>query len=173
MTAAVVIAFARTALRPPAIVDGTVTIRYPLPVRLFLLTGVVFFTVLSVGALWPLLAGAATAKQVRDAWAVLVFLPFAAVLCAELRVRLDLDLVGIRGQTAYRGRRAIAWADVVAVRWSRFHKWFVLVDRHGTKVRISRFMHGHQAVSAMLRETVPAPVWEKAVAAWERDTRSL
>ena len=171
-TAAVLAAFARVAMRPPTAQSGDVVVlRYPRALRWFLLLAVAFLSALLISVLWPLFAGNATDKDVRSAaLGVPMSLLFIVFASCEGRVMLAVDHAGIGGRTAFRGQRRVAWRDVVDVRWSKRNHWFVLVDRHGTKVRVHRFLQGHAAVPARLREHVPEPVWRDAVAAWERAT---
>jgi hypothetical protein len=172
LTAAVLAAFAGFAMRPAAAQSGDVVVlRYPKALRWFLLLAVAFFSAALIGVLWPLFAGNATDKDVRNAaLGIPMSLLFIVFASCEGRVTLAVDHAGIGGRTAFRGQRRIAWCDVVDVRWSKLMFWFVLVDRHGTKVRVNGFLQGHAAVPARLREHVSEPVWRDAVAAWERTT---
>jgi hypothetical protein len=101
------------------------------------------------------------------------FFVLCAVLIFMLRVTLQVDREGIRGMTAFRGERNIAWRDVAAVKWSPFNKWLVIVDRQGSKLCVSILMQGHQAAVMALRQHVPEPVWSKAVAAWEKAPKNM
>jgi hypothetical protein len=94
---------------------------------------------------------------------------FTALLVAsvaEMRVHLALDGDGIRGRTAFRGQREIAWKDVTEVTWNGGCQWWRLRDRHGNTLRISGWLPGQAIVVRMLQECVPRDVWADAVAAW-------
>lgn len=104
-------------------------------------------------------------------WRLAVFgIPLFTVLLVaavgEMRIHLALDGDGIRGRTAFRGHRAIAWNDITEVKWNGVGCWWRLRDRHGTTLRISGWLPGQTLVVRMLQTSLPDAVWADAVAAW-------
>lgn len=173
LTMAVMAGFAAYARKQPPLAEGKAELAYPPVMRGFLWFATAFFAAGVGYCCWALLGGATEPKDVRGA---MLGLPLSLLLLVpsycERRVALQMDLEGIRGRTSFRGQRAIAWADVVAVTWSRGNYWWKLRDRHGNTLRLSGFLRGQEAIVAMLQAKVPERVWTKAVAAWRQMVRS-
>ena len=169
VTLAVLGGILKLARRDAPIVEGAVVLRYPLALRILLwfAGGLFFGAAVAVGVAVAL--GAADAKLQRVAW---LFVPMGLLLgpagLLEPRVCLQLDGDGIRGRTAWRGRRAIAWSEIAEVRWSTLNNAFVLRARNGAKLSVSRFLQGHEAVVAALEAKVPEPLWRRAVDRYAR-----
>jgi hypothetical protein len=157
------------ARRDPRIEEGVIVLRYPLPMRVFLWVAGSLALLVVGWMVTDLLSGTPDPIIAQHVWWMLpVFAFMAVVALVEPRVQLKLDGDGIRGQTAYRGRRELAWQDLVCVRWSLYNNWFVSRDRHGETLRISRFLHGHEALPAMLERTVAEKVWKAAVRGYQQ-----
>src|SRR5262245_63559857 len=113
LTAAVLAAFARVAMRPPVAQSGDVVVlRYPKALRWFLLFAVAFLFALLIGVLWPLFAGNATDKDIRSAaLGIPMSLLFIVFASCEGRVTLTVDHAGIGGRKAVRRQRRLGAAD--------------------------------------------------------------
>lgn len=166
LTNALLERFARQARGTPDVQDGKVVLQYPKAMRWFLWSGAAFFALVILGAWFD---GVMSGRGFRVAWlASGVLGTLVVATSAEASVRLLLDAHGIGGRTAFRGRRAIAWRDVESVGYSLGNRWFVLMDRHGERLRVSTLLQGHQALIAALETHVPEAVWRGAVASWRR-----
>lgn len=106
----------RACTRDPVFRDGVVVLRYPKSRRAFLGLGSLFFLALLVGLVWAVIDDPSDPKALRVAWVGVPFAALFAFACwREGRVRLELDGDGIRGRTAFRGRRAVSWAGLDSV----------------------------------------------------------
>lgn len=177
LTAAVLAYLVKLAARPPDVQGDVLVLRYPRVLSVIVWVGIVVFGGGAIAVSIPLVMGTASAKDERTAVfalpTCLVFLAGFVAGLREMRVTLHVDREGIRGRTAFRGHRSIAWREVAEVKWAPANKWLVLVDRSGNKLRVSILLRGHEAVVMALREHVPEPVWRKAVAAWEQAPKNL
>ena len=67
------------------------------------------------------------------------------------------------------------WTGIVTAAvtsaWSKGNNWFVLRDRGGEVLRLSRFLHGWQAMVAALEAKVDPKVWRAAVQAQAQPAR--
>lgn len=162
-------AMARSARQPPVVTGDAIVLRYPRGLRWFLW----FSAVLMLGMLaWLVFEVASEDRDpgiVRLAWfGIPLFGVLGAVSLREPRVRLEIDGDGIRGETAFRGRRELAWRDLASVRYSPTWNWFVLRDRDGRLLRVSPFLRGSEALFAALEAKVPDRIWSEALGAWRR-----
>jgi hypothetical protein len=110
----------------------------------------------------------ATAKEVAPAAMATLLLPLFVGIVCEARVCLKLDGNGVRGRTAFRGYREVAWVDVVQVKFSAALGSWVLRDRRGEIVRVPRYLVGSEAVVTALETKVDERIWRDAVGAWRR-----
>lgn len=162
----------RVADRPPEIRGDALVLRYPPAVR---------WVMRGAGALLFLLSVLGSISLCESAqgpgeslWLPLVFLPLVALGVApllEARVFYELDAKGLRGRTAFRGRRSIVFAEIAEITWSDTNRWLVLRSRGGERLRISRFLVGQQALWMAIEAKVPAPVWQSARQGYEHSTR--
>jgi hypothetical protein len=169
VTIAVLSALAPLAMRTPEAHQGTTVLQLPKIMRLLVWFGMAFLAAVLAVGIWSLIAGSAAPKDERAMW---LFGPFVLVLVVvafrEMRVHLELDEEGIRGRTAFRGQRAIAWRDVIAVSWSNSGYWFKLTDRQGETLRVSAWLQGHKLVVEKLRQHVQESAWDRAIQQWQR-----
>jgi hypothetical protein len=84
----------------------------------------------------------------RDLWAkVVLFLAFCAgavysfAEAARVHGRFDDD--GIEFYTPWTGLKRENWRDLVSVELNDWRQWYTLSFRTGTKIRLSRYLHGH------------------------------
>jgi len=63
---------------------------------------------------------------------------------------------GLECRSPWRGVRALAWEDVVAVNYSAVNAWFEFVGRDGDRVRAHSFVAGLNDLLAMVEARVPA-----------------
>ena len=169
VTTLVLAALAPLALRAPKRIGDTTELRLPKAMRIVAWLGIAFFSSLLIGLVVMLQIDPDDQKLVRTAHiGVPLFTLLAMGALGELRVRLAFDAEGIGGQTAFRGKRRVAWRDIVDVRWSNAGYWLRLEDRHGTVLRVSAWLQGHHLVVDMLREHVQKQAWEQAVRGWSK-----
>lgn len=158
----------RSAGRTPPVENGVVVLRHSKALRAILACGVLLGAALSAFFVWRCLD---VFEPRRFACAILgapLLLGLAVGACFEFRVRFEIDGDGIRGRTAFRGWRAIAWADLVDVQFSRRWECLVLHDRHGEVLRVHRVLEGSDRIAAILEEKLPEEVWRHAVAEWRK-----
>lgn len=169
VTALVLAALAPLALRAPKRIDDTTELRLPKAVRIVAWLGIAFLLSLLVALVVMLQLDPDDPKLVRAGCiGVPLFTLLTVGTLGEMRVRLAFDAEGIGGQTAFRGKRRVAWRDIVDVRWSNAGYWLRLEDRHGAVLRVSAWLQGHHLVVDMLREHVQKQAWEHAVQGWSK-----
>lgn len=168
LTGAAVAFCLRAERRAPTITGDVVLLQYAPWMRWFMrVAGLLFF------ALWSFtvvvaLAADATEKDARLAGMATLLLPLCVGGVCEPRVRLELDGEGVRGRTAFRGYREVAWDAVVQVRFSTASGSWVLRDRRGQTIRVPRYLVGSEAVVTALEAKVDKRIWQDAVGAWRR-----
>jgi hypothetical protein len=171
LTSAIVAWCLRAERRAPTIEGDVVVLRYA-PWMRWVMRGVgVAFLALAGFLVARAFAVDATDKDVRSAWMALGILPLSLGAFCESRVRLELDGEGVRGLTAFRGHREVAWADVESVRFSGGLAAWVLRDRHGEKIRVARYLVGSESLLKALEARVSQERWADAVAAWRRQSK--
>jgi hypothetical protein len=165
LAAALVAWLVWSARRDPQVVAGKAVLRYPVGLRIAY--GIGCLVCLAILAwLWREIVHDRVLLQLFPwAWLAIPFVAALAVACVlEARVALQFDERGIRGRTAFRGHREIEWQAVVGVRWSPLYQWFVLRDREGRTLRVSRFLRGHEAALTALQTFAPEGVGHEALA---------
>ena len=166
----VAIAFCLRAARKAPVVQGEVIVlRYAKWMRWVMRGAAIAFLVFGGVTVGLAFADGATPKDERSAWlALLVAVPFGVGGFCEPRVYLVLDAEGIRGRTAFRGHRAIAWADVVRFGYGVGSGSWVLRDRRGEVLRVPRYLVGSEAVLTALEAHVHPSIWKSAVEKWQK-----
>lgn len=168
LTGAAVAFCLRAERRAPTIAGDVVLLQYAPWMRWFMRVGGLAFFALWCFAVVLAFAADATAKDVRLAAMATLLLPLFVGGVCEPRVRLELDGEGVRGRTAFRGYREVAWADVLRVRFSAASGGWVLRDRRGETIRVSCYLVGSEAVVTALEAKVHERIWQDAVATWRR-----
>ncbi|HEX5052864.1 MAG TPA: hypothetical protein VFZ65_13900 [Planctomycetota bacterium] len=169
VTAVLMAWMASASYRGVAFVGDAVLLAYSKVQRTVLAVAWLLCVAGCVALLWPIVGGAPTAEELRRAAvAGPLAIVFGVVTFAEGRVRLVMDGVGLRGRTAFRGLRQVAWAEVVEVRYSFLGHWFLVRDRAGEKLRVPCFLHGMNAFITALRAKLPQQRVAKAIAGYKK-----
>lgn len=168
LTALIVAALLRAERRSPDLIGTSAVLEYSRGVRWFLRGTALTFTVLLA---WTLVAALLPDAAPRDvalaAMAFLVLGPLAIFGFSEPRVRLAITASGIGGQTAFRGRREVAWSDVTGIRYSAVSANWTIEGR-GEKVRVSRYLVGSGSLVTAFESKLPPELWRAAVEAWHK-----
>lgn len=169
LTGAAIAFCLRAERKVPRIEGDVIVLRYAAWMRWVMRGGAILCLAGWGVALWLALAPGATEQNVRTAaLATIVAVVMSVGGFCEPRVCLEMDAAGIRGQTAFRGRRAIAWADIVAVDFGQKSASWVLRDRTGQVLRVPRYLVGSEAVLAALEAHVDQRIWKGAAETWRR-----
>jgi hypothetical protein len=153
---------------PTQFADLTV-LRLPKAMQVMVWVCILFFSALLVGMIVLAALDPDDAKMQRTAMVgVPMCVAFILPIMAELRVQLGFDDHGIGGQTAYRGKRRLAWSSVTKVTWSNAGYWFRLCDRNGEVLRVSAWLQGHHHFVERMCAHVPVEVWQRAVEQWQQ-----
>lgn len=154
------------AMREPELGDGVVVLRYPRIWRAFLGFGALFFVGVSMAVGWEWMGDR---SDLIGSTSAIVCSAVAAVAVLRLAgVRFELDERGIRGRGAFGRRREILWTDLVRVRHSSGWNAWVLHDRHGAILRVSRDLVGSDRLVTTIESKLPEPVWRDAVTSLRR-----
>lgn len=171
VTSLVLTGLALWTLRSPKLERGELVLQLSTPMRWivrFAIAGMVGLLVAGTVQVWI----GTDPKTERAMWfGVPVLLALIVAAARELRVRLVFDEHGVRGQTAWRGEREIAWNDVVSARWSGVGYWLRLDAGDGEVLRISGWLQGTEHLIAVLEAKAPpcaGPSIAKAIAGWRR-----
>jgi hypothetical protein len=80
---------------------------------------------------------------------------------------------GLECRSPWRGVRALAWDDVVDVRYSAMNAWFEFVGRDGDRIRAHAFVAALNDLLALVEARVPASVLKGARAGYARIGRAF
>ncbi len=164
ISGALCLAMIRGGLQPPVLVGESYEIGPSPIVRWFAIGAGVLLLGFVALCLGLIIAGEADEELQRIAWIAVPMLAALgiAALC-ESRVRLWMDRDGIRGRTAFRGRRGVRWDELEKVSYSNTSSCLVLRDRHGEKLRVSTLHRGHNYLFDVLIAKVPEEVWAEGL----------
>jgi hypothetical protein len=90
-----------------------------------------------------------------------------AFLLETFQVRVVMTSEGVLSWSPWRRRRSLTWSDVTETRYSEICRWFVLVGRDGTKIRVSVYLVGIREFIDAVREHLAPVAYEKATSGFE------
>jgi hypothetical protein len=141
--------------RPAA--DIRAELRYGVGLRLFALLVALAITGLMIYVVWflPWRPGEEQHLAIAGASFLGMSLLGGLLLLETARVRLYITEDALIGDSPWRRRRTIRWAEVEHVSYSALNRWFAIVGPGGRAIRASRSLVALSALLEMVKARVP------------------